>query len=42
MFGPPIKDLGDVLRNALSTDHKTEDVTENLKVTGISAMDSVE
>uniref|UniRef100_A0A453D3G7 Uncharacterized protein n=1 Tax=Aegilops tauschii subsp. strangulata TaxID=200361 RepID=A0A453D3G7_AEGTS len=31
MFGPPIKDLGDVLRYALSTHQKTEDVTENLK-----------
>ncbi|XP_044364402.1 uncharacterized protein [Triticum aestivum] len=31
MFGPPIKDLGDVLRYALSTHQKTGDVTENLK-----------
>ncbi|CAA7402234.1 unnamed protein product [Spirodela intermedia] len=48
--GPPIKDPGALLRNALPIDNKAirevqkplEDITESLKVAGVKALDSVE
>ena len=48
--GPPIKDPGALLRNALPIDNKAirevqkplEDITESLKIAGVKALDSVE
>lgn len=48
--GPPIKDPGTLLRNALPVDNKAirevqkplEDITDSLKVAGVKALDSVE
>lgn len=48
--GPPIKDPGTLLRNALPINNKAirevqkplEDITESLKVAGVKALDSVE
>lgn len=48
--GPPIKDPGALLRNALPINNKAirevqkplEDITESLKVAGVKALDSVE
>ncbi|CAK9160169.1 unnamed protein product [Ilex paraguariensis] len=48
--GPPIKDPGTLLRNALPIDNKAirevqkplEDITDSLKVVGLKALDSVE
>lgn len=48
--GPPIKDPGTLLRNALPIDNKAirevqkplEDITDSLKVAGVKALDSVE
>lgn len=48
--GPPIKDPGALLRNALPIDNKAirevqrplEDITESLKVSGVRALDLVE
>ena len=48
--GPPIKDPGVLLRNALPIDNKAirevqkplEDITDSLKVAGVKALDSVE
>lgn len=48
--GPPIKDPGTLLRNALPIDNKAvrevqkplEDITESLRISGVRALDSVE
>ncbi|KAL1537145.1 cytochrome P450 monooxygenase 38 [Salvia divinorum] len=48
--GPPIKDPGTLLRNALPIDNKAirevqkplEDITDSLKIAGVKALDSVE
>lgn len=48
--GPPIKDPGALLRNALPIDNKAigevekplEDITDSLKVSGVRALDLVE
>lgn len=48
--GPPIKDPGVLLRNALPIDNKAirevqkplEDITDSLKIAGVKALDSVE
>lgn len=48
--GPPIKDPGALLRNALPIDNKAirevqkplEDISESLKLAGVKALDSVE
>ncbi|KAL0925031.1 hypothetical protein M5K25_003337 [Dendrobium thyrsiflorum] len=48
--GPPIKDPGALLRNALPIDNKAirevqkplEDITDSLKIAGVKALDSVE
>lgn len=48
--GPPIKDPGTLLRNALPINNKAirevqkplEDITESLKLAGVKALDSVE
>lgn len=48
--GPPIKDPGALLRNALPINNKAirevqkplEDITDSLKVSGVKALDSVE
>lgn len=48
--GPPIKDPGALLRNALPVDNKAirevqkplEDITDSLKIAGVKALDSVE
>lgn len=48
--GPPIKDPGTLLRNALPIDNKAirevqkplEDITDSLKVSGVRALDLVE
>lgn len=48
--GPPIKDPGALLRNALPINNKAvrevqkplEDITDSLKIAGVKALDSVE